>query len=318
MTKTPEITVLMPVHNPGRYLKPAIASILGQSFRDFELVVIDDGSCDGSSAALTNYVRLDSRIRVVRQEKSGIVVALNHGLSLARGKYLARMDGDDVSHLTRLERQVDYLRMHPECIVLGTAALAVDTEGDPIAVIQVPANHEGIEGELLRGNSTALIHPTVCMVTDAVRSLGGYRAFASEDLDLFLRLCLIGHASNLPEPLLDYRQHLQSVTTTVAFEERRRHREMVLQEAYQHRSLDASKLMVSVAQRPISAFEYHVSTARRASRQGFSATARKHAFKALLNSPSALAGWRILIRVMVESLKGKRTETTRSTMVCQS
>src|SRR4051812_38318159 len=113
-----QVSVLMPVYNAGRYLAEAVDSVLTQSFRDFEFVIVDDGSTDGSAAMLDDYARQDSRVKLVRRPNTGIVGALNDGLRECRGEFVARMDADDVSLPERFEKQVAYLREHHEVVAL--------------------------------------------------------------------------------------------------------------------------------------------------------------------------------------------------------
>src|SRR5438093_1473162 len=111
--RQPTATILLPTYNAAAWLGGAIDSLLGQSYRDFELLVIDDGSTDQTPSLLNTYK--DDRIRVLRHEhNSGLIASLNHGIDVAKGKFIARMDADDVSHPRRLERQLAFLERHPE------------------------------------------------------------------------------------------------------------------------------------------------------------------------------------------------------------
>jgi len=125
----PAITVLMPVFNGGRFIGEAIESILGQTFTDFELLVINDGSTDDSLAVIGEYAARDRRIRVVSRENRGLVATLNEGLGLARGAYLARMDCDDISLPARLRRQYDFMRAHPPFLLCCRPSFLVHPSG---------------------------------------------------------------------------------------------------------------------------------------------------------------------------------------------
>ena len=116
---SPQISVLMPVYNAERFVAEAVQSILSQTFGDFEFIIIDDGSSDGSLEILRRFERADSRIRLSSRPNTGYTVALNEMLAMASGQFVARMDADDVAMPQRLQKQVDYLCAHPNCVVVG-------------------------------------------------------------------------------------------------------------------------------------------------------------------------------------------------------
>ena len=117
----PRVSVLMPAYNSEKYLGEAIDSILNQTFTDFEFIIINDGSKDNTAKIVEEYAKKDKRIRFIDNKKNqGIVGVLNEGIDLCRGKYIARMDSDDISLPTRFEKEIEYMEEHPECGVLGT------------------------------------------------------------------------------------------------------------------------------------------------------------------------------------------------------
>jgi glycosyltransferase involved in cell wall biosynthesis len=122
----PPLSVLMPTYNPGHYVSEAIESILAQTFTDFEFLISDAGSTDGSLDVMRRYAESDPRIRLTIQPKAGIVRALNEMIAQARGDLIARMDGDDIALPGRFERQVAYLNDHPECVLVGSRVLIID------------------------------------------------------------------------------------------------------------------------------------------------------------------------------------------------
>src|SRR5690606_27591817 len=130
-----------------------------------------------------------------------------------RGPLLARMDADDVARPGRLGRQVEFLRRHPEVVLVGSRVQVIDPDGEPLCIMGDALSHEEVDGGLLAGLGQLVYHPSVMMRAEAVRAAGGYRAetFPAEDLDLFLRLGESGRLANLPEPLLCYREHLAKV-----------------------------------------------------------------------------------------------------------
>jgi glycosyltransferase involved in cell wall biosynthesis len=210
----PQISVLMPVHQAERYLEEAVESILSQTFGDFELLALDDGSTDGSPQILADIAKRDGRIRVRRAPQGGLVARLNEGLVEARGAFIARMDADDVSRRDRLERQLDYLMNHPDCVAVGTGVAETDPEGRPIRPLDIRLVHEEIESRLLGGDGYALVHGTALYRRDALMKIGGYREgfIGGEDTDLHLRLAENGRLANISECLYFYRRNLDSAT----------------------------------------------------------------------------------------------------------
>jgi len=209
---SPLVTVLMPVHNGEAFVADAIESILDQTFRDFECLIIDDGSTDRSVAIIEGYG--DSRIRLVRNEQQiELIRTLNRGLELARGKYVARMDADDISLPERLERQVGFLQANPGVGACGTWVVAMgDREGE---IWGCPESAEEIRCRLLFG--AALAHPSVCMRRDAFarHRLQFDEAYPhAEDYQLWRRASEIFPLANIGEVLLRYRIHAGSVSRT--------------------------------------------------------------------------------------------------------
>ncbi len=205
------LTVLMPVFNAARHLDDALASIAKQSFTDFELLVIDDGSVDGSAAIVARHAQADTRIRLVRQERRGLVATLNPGLAMARGELIARMDADDVAVEHRLAHQVRFLDEHPNVAVVGTAVKWL-ADGRLISPPPPPLGARQLAASLPR--QCPLIHPTVMARKQALIEAGSYRpAFQhAEDYDLWLRVAERRELANLPDVLLHYRIHNDQVS----------------------------------------------------------------------------------------------------------
>jgi glycosyltransferase involved in cell wall biosynthesis len=199
------LTVLLPVRNGAAYLDEAIASICGQTFRDFELLVIDDGSDDESPAILAKHAAADGRVRALANPGAGLIAALNFGLRSASTELVARMDADDIALPTRFERQMARMAAEPDLLVLGTATRRIDARGNQLEVATPPADPADVARVLERVN--AIAHPTVVMRRSAVEAVGGYRRayLRAEDYDLWLRLAERGKLANLQEPLLEYR-----------------------------------------------------------------------------------------------------------------
>jgi len=197
----------MPVYNGERFLAEAIDSIRGQTFTDFEFVIVDDGSTDASPAILADYASRDPRIRVLRQANAGIVAALNRGLSDCGAPLVARMDADDISLPPRLERQRAFLEAHPRVAVVGSSYRLMSDAGAAGPTVRQPAATSAITKSLRHGN--CLAHPTAMMRRDVIVEIGGYRDFFrhAEDYDLWTRVAERHEIANLPDCLLKYRVH---------------------------------------------------------------------------------------------------------------
>lgn len=211
-THNPTISVLLPVYNSSAYLTSAVESILKQTFTDFELLLINDGSTDNSLSLMQSFK--DARIRLIDNEKNiGLTATLNKGIELARGKYIARMDADDISLPARFEKQVAYLDKHADVAVLATRASFMNTEGEITGEWNDDAVHVS-ENDIKRFTafSNCLVHPSVMM---RARVLKKYRyrdhLRSAEDWDLWLRLLADGQKIHkLDEILVHYRVHPQS------------------------------------------------------------------------------------------------------------
>ncbi len=212
--ETPTVSVVMCVYNAERYVAEAIDSILGQTMRDFEFIIVCDASTDGTEAILRRYSERDARIRVSIHPRQGIPAAANYGCQLARGTYIARMDADDIAFPDRLERQVTFLERNPEVGVLGGALEVIDEEGR-VTHRRIPPLEDAEIRKLLL-HECCIYQPAVMFRSDVFRASGGYRrAFVyAEDYDLWLRLAERCRLANLPEPLVRYRVHLESVSLT--------------------------------------------------------------------------------------------------------
>jgi glycosyltransferase involved in cell wall biosynthesis len=207
----PAVTVLMAVRNGERHLRPAVESVLDQSFEDFEFLIVDDASVDTTLAVVKSYD--DPRIRLVENpDHRGLAASLNRGIGLARGRYLARMDADDVSAPERLERQVAFLDAHPQCALVATYARKIDASGSEVGVAHTPLSSEDIRQLLRRGN--CITHGTVMARTEALRRVGSYDPAMerSQDYDLWLRLSEEFDLGTLPEYLYSWREHEASIS----------------------------------------------------------------------------------------------------------
>jgi glycosyltransferase involved in cell wall biosynthesis len=204
----PRISCLLPVYNGEEFLEEAIGSILGQTFRDFELVVVDDGSRDTTPAILERLAAADPRLRVIRQENGGIVAALNTGLKACRGEYIARMDADDVALPHRFQVQLDYLDAHPDCVLVGGVARSVSPDGKTVERT-TGGRHRRTDLTCFPPKIAVSMHPLITVRREALLAIGGYRSDFphAEDYDLFIRLSKLGGIDNPDEDILVYRRH---------------------------------------------------------------------------------------------------------------
>lgn len=208
----PLVSVVMSVRDGERFLRSAVESILEQTCHDFEFLIIDDGSSDASAAILHSYESSDSRVRVYQQDQRGLVKSLNRGCGEARGKYIARMDADDIAVSQRLQWQVQFMETHPAIAVLGGAVEVIDAAGNRLATHRNPIGDTAIRSVLLQVNP--FWHPTVLMRKDVFLSVGGYREVVAdaEDYDLWLRIADHFELGNLSAVILKYRLHPHQVT----------------------------------------------------------------------------------------------------------
>jgi len=211
---TPKVSVVMPAYNAGRYVQEAIDSVLAQTLRDFELLVIDDGSTDETASIAEECARHDSRIHLLGRPHRGIVPALNEACELAIGTYIARLDADDTAFPDRLERQVAFLDEHPGIALLGGSMRLMKHDGTHIRDAFPPLGHREIVVALADYN--CFFHSSVMFRRSAWRDLGGYRAalLHAEDYDLWLRMAEKYEVRNLPWFMGRFRLHESQISLT--------------------------------------------------------------------------------------------------------
>ena len=291
MTIPPVVSVLMPVYNARRYVARTVETVLAQTFGDFEFVIIDDGSTDGSSVILRQFAERDNRIRLVSRPNTGYVTALNEALDLARGELLARIDSDDWAAPRRFELQVERMLREPGLVALGTGATAMDDEDNVLGDYSPPLTHEEIDASHLRGGC-AIHHPSVMMRPWAVKKVGGYRkhTMPCEDFDLWVRLAEVGRVANLPEPLLVKRLHAKSALSS-HIENQPSLVKMILQEAWKRRGLPGEP---TLPPRPMTSLaDLYRQWGWMALKSGNVRTSRRCAIKALASGPWDGSSWRL-------------------------
>jgi len=202
----PLVTVLMSVYNDARWLDTSIPSILGQTFTDFEFIIVDDGSIDKSLEIIKRYASKDQRIKYIKLKKNlGTARALNEGLKIARGKYVAKQDADDISMPERLEQEVRFLENHPDIAVVGSFVKIIGPDNEDLGVLCFPEEDQQIRKFMIK--RCPFIHSSVLIKREALSVIGGYNPSLRrvQDYDLWFKILSRFKGANLPLLLVAYR-----------------------------------------------------------------------------------------------------------------
>ncbi len=208
---TQKVSIILPVYNAARYLPECIESLIKQTYEEFELIIINDGSTDSSGDVIEHYRMQDARIKVYAWQNRGLIASLNKAISVSEGAYIVRMDADDIAHEDRLAKQISYMENNPKCDVLGTSAIKIDMFGKVIGRISVPVGGKDVAAHLMI--NSPVIHPSVVFRRLSVDKYL-YNEFdqLAEDYGLWLRLYNGENIHNLQEALLYYRIHPDSIS----------------------------------------------------------------------------------------------------------
>lgn len=207
------IDVLLPAFNAAAYLRASLESLRAQTFSDFRVLVLDDGSTDESIAIAREIAAQDTRFEIVVLSHRGLVETLNHGLSLVSAPFIARQDADDISYPDRLGLQLRHMRDNPELVAISGRFLEMDAGGAVEPPDDWMPDPTAIDPFAVPAKEPILPHPFLMASTDAMRKIGGYRHVRhAEDVDLYWRLSLCGRLANLPDRLGLYRMHPNSVS----------------------------------------------------------------------------------------------------------
>lgn len=213
---SPAVSVILPAYNCEKYIGAAIQSVLQQTLSDFELIVVNDGSVDKTNEVINSF--RDKRIIYIKNSKNeGLIYSLNRAINLSQGKYIARMDADDICHRERLEKQKNYLDQHHEIAVIASTIEYINEHSEKTgewALDKKTISGEQIKKMMLHQNCIA--HPTVMIRSEILKKLK-YKPYQKniEDYDLWLRILSRNYKiAKINEPLLEYRIHSNSVTST--------------------------------------------------------------------------------------------------------
>ena len=207
--KVPRVSVFIASYNAPRYIAPACRSILDQSYRDLELVVVDDGSNAETRAILRALAATDPRLRLIEASHQGQIATLNQAVSLCRGEFIARLDHDDIAYPDRIARQVAFLDSHPGVVAVGSLTGKIDSEGRRKTISGQRTFNARSEPFRFPPRIVFLMGPTLMARATALRGTGGFRpqVRAAEDRDISWRLAQQGPTANIEELLIDHRDH---------------------------------------------------------------------------------------------------------------
>ena len=293
----------MPVYNAEKYVERAIKSVLNQSFRDFEFIIIDDGSTDDSPSILQKLALEDSRIHLKMRANKGMVYTMRELVELSGSEYIARMDADDIATPDRLLKQKKYLDENPDCVLLGTQTIQIDSAGRKISHTLLPTSHEDILAGLLLEMGyppVPIIHPTVIMRRWALLEVGSYddSLEASEDRDLWLKLSSHGKIANLPGVLLYYRRHFASFTSNRS-EESKKLRKLVIHNYYRRNNLSIPTTIEDSVGIPLEKHQTYLNWSKQSLRNRYLKSSAYYFFKAVLLRPGSFAVWKQGVKIIL-------------------
>lgn len=304
---TPRVAVVMPVFNGEKHLASTIEAILNQSLTDFEFVIVNDGSTDGSREILAQYALRDRRISIIDQDNAGISNATNTAISQSAAPYVAPMDQDDISLPRRLELECAALEENDHLVCIGGWTELIDEKGRFLTTIQVPADNDAIQKLALAGH-TPINHPGCMIRRSTLLEAGGYdpEFDLAQDLDLFLRLGEVGKLENLAQPVLQYRMH-QTGASEKNLNLQRTRAQQACEKAWHRRGLQGEFEWNDW--RPLagsdSRHEYMLKYGWWAWNSRRRKTAVTYGVKAIAASPFAMAGWKLLVCAVIKPFDSK-------------
>jgi glycosyltransferase involved in cell wall biosynthesis len=299
----------MPVHNTRRFVEAAIKSVLSQTFADLELIIVDDGSNDGSTLILVNLAKIEKRIRLITRHNLGLIATRNELLHAAVGEFIAWMDSDDISLPTRLCLQLKAFEEDPLLSCVGTAVQCIDTAGNYLNIERYSLEHAEITLDQYKGG--ALRFATTMMRRSVAQGVGGFREplRIGEDFDFLLRLGEIGKLGNLPDVLYLYRQHVASVCATMG-PQWTVYRDYILSLAKERATEGTDRLHVgvlpnvaspTVAARAVFQSQIYLSWAHYSLLNKNRLLGIKYALLAILSNPLSITSWKRAVKYGLKS-----------------
>lgn len=212
--KQPLVTVIMTAYNASRYIAEAIESILNQSYKNLEVLIVDDGSTDTTYELAGKYMDQDKRVHVYTLKRNaGPSLASNFALKKAHGEYIARMDADDISGSDRIEKQVEFMQKNPDVVIVGGQAVLIDEKGAKFGEKKYPLSHKSIQASLFTMNP--ILHPA-CMIRrnsiPKAKLIYHNHSVLAHDYELLFQVYSYGKLANLPDVIMKYRQHRDSLS----------------------------------------------------------------------------------------------------------
>lgn len=207
-----QISIILPTYNGEKFIKEAIESVLNQTFKDWELIIINDGSTDKTPEILNQYQFKDKRIKVIHQKNMGLVKSLNKGIKITRGKYVARLDDDDIwDDSKKLEKQFKFCEKNPQYVLVGGGVIVIDETGKELFRYLKPQTDEEIRKIILF--KCPFAHSSILFRKDEAEKIGFYREDLrfTEDWEFWMRLGKLGKFYNFPEYFIKYRAHQGNV-----------------------------------------------------------------------------------------------------------
>ena len=303
----PHLSIILPCYNAERYLAATMLSIGAQTYRDFEFVIVNDGSTDNSQQVLESFAKNDHRIKVISRPNTGYVKALREAIEKSTGRLIARMDADDIAKPDRLAKQVAFMEAHPEVVVLGGSYNLIDSEGRRLRTMNQPTDHDTLVQQCL-GGTTPICHPLSMFRRDVYERVGGYdeSTCPAEDLDLWLRMSEVGQLACLPDVLLDYRLHAGSVSETKQAKQMEAIHSIV-ERAARRRNITVD-FKAGEGWRAHSAEGRHKQLLKYgwwAWSSGERATARSYGWRSVVEKPVDIRAWKLLVTSILKRAPGR-------------
>ena len=209
-----KLSVVMSAFNSSKWIEESIKSVLAQSFKNFEFIIVNDGSTDSTSEILEKYQSIDNRIIIITKKNTGLTNSLNIGIKKSKTGLILRIDSDDISSKKRFKRQYDYMKYNPQCGLLSGNCIEINQSNNTLFKHIYPNSHDKIIKNLEMGKNV-IPHSAVIFRKDLFNDVGGYRETfkRSQDIDLWLRLSEVAKINSLPgEPIVRIRKHSSSLT----------------------------------------------------------------------------------------------------------